>query len=150
MNPLSSLQKAVYQLVIAVVLLVMTGAYAFYAMKSPVATTESQPLTPKAKQTPVLTDPVALKGKTLFSDNCAACHALSDEVVVGPGLKNVHTRKEEAWLVKWVQNSGQLVKSGDPYAVALFNKFNKTPMPNFPFNEADIQAILQYIRVSGE
>ena len=31
----------------------------------------------------------AEKGKSLFTNNCAQCHAVTDEKVVGPGLKGI-------------------------------------------------------------
>src|SRR5690349_1128915 len=51
---------------------------------------------------PAAQDPAAVaEGKTLFTQNCTACHAISDEVVLGPGLKGVTQRRPEAWLISW-------------------------------------------------
>lgn len=87
------------------------------------------------------------KGKALFSGNCAQCHAVTDEIVVGPGLKGVRQRTPgDAWLQKWIRNSGALIASGDAYANQVFNKFQKIPMSNFPnLSDADITSILDYI-----
>lgn len=42
--------------------------------------------------TPTL-DPLAAQGRTLFSQNCATCHALTpDTVIVGPALAGIATR----------------------------------------------------------
>lgn len=93
----------------------------------------------------------AEKGKALFSNNCAQCHAITDEVVVGPGLKGVAQRAPGVpWLHKWIRNSSSVVASGDPYAVGIFNKFNKVQMSNFPnLTDADIDGILAYIDKSS-
>ena len=87
------------------------------------------------------------KGKTIYSNNCAQCHAVSDEVLVGPGLKNVQQRTPgKDWLYKWIRNSGTVIASGDAYAVGIYNKYNKVQMSNFPnLTDSDIDGILAYI-----
>ena len=88
-----------------------------------------------------------LQGKQLFVNNCAQCHAVTDQVVVGPGLRGVTTRTPgKEWLHNWIRNSSTVVASGDPYAVQLFNKFQKIQMSSFPnLTDADIDAILAYV-----
>lgn len=86
------------------------------------------------------------KGEKIFKENCASCHAPTDERVVGPGLKGATSRNNIAWLVKWVHNSQAVVASGDPYAVKIYNEFSKTPMTSFPsLSEDDIKAIFAYV-----
>ena len=67
-------------------------------------------------------DPV--KGKALFNSNCAACHKL-DAKSTGPALRGVAEKHDTAWLYKWIHNSSDMIKSGDPAAVKLFNENNK-------------------------
>ncbi len=93
-------------------------------------------------------DPV--KGKTLFNTNCAACHNL-DRPMTGPALRYVQARLEEEqglgrdWLDKWIRNSAGMVKSGDAYAVQIFNEYNGTAMTAFPqLSDQDISDILAY------
>lgn len=88
-----------------------------------------------------------VRGKQLFDGNCAQCHAVTEEIVVGPGLKGVTSRSPgEAWLVKWIRNSQAVVASGDPYAVQVYNKFQKIPMSSFTnLTDVDIKAILSYV-----
>ena len=52
------------------------------------------------------------EGEKLFNANCTSCHAINDKVV-GPALKDVDKRQSEAWLIKWIQNSQAVIKSGD-------------------------------------
>lgn len=88
----------------------------------------------------------AAKGEKLFKDNCAQCHAATNEQVVGPGLAGIESRKDIAWLKKWINNPMGVVASGDKYAVELFNKFNKTQMTAFPnFTEDDVKSIVAYV-----
>src|SRR5689334_23135921 len=83
-------------------------------------------------------------GEALFQSNCTSCHKIG-EVLIGPNLQGVTKRRPKEWLHKWVKNSQAVVKSGDPYAVELFNKFNKTPMTSFNLKDEEIDAILTYI-----
>ncbi|MDX2189294.1 MAG: cytochrome c3 family protein [Bacteroidota bacterium] len=89
-------------------------------------------------------------GKALFENNCTQCHAVSDEVVVGPGLKNVHSRRKLAWIQKWVRNSTLLINSGDKEAIEVFNKFNKVQMQSFAFSDPEITSIVAYIKSESE
>jgi mono/diheme cytochrome c family protein len=86
-------------------------------------------------------------GEALFNTNCKQCHSPGDNVVIGPGLKGVESRRNKDWIVKWVHNSQAVVKAGDPYGVALFNKFNGVVMTPFPnLKEDEIVSILTYIK----
>jgi mono/diheme cytochrome c family protein len=87
-------------------------------------------------------DPV--KGKALFNSNCAACHKL-DAKSTGPALRGVAEKHDTAWLYKWIHNSSDMIKSGDPVAVKLFNENNKSVMTSFPqLSTEDIDNIIAY------
>lgn len=89
----------------------------------------------------------AQDGKALFSANCASCHAVHKKLT-GPALAGVEDRwpnKEN--LHAWIRNSAAFLKTGDPYANALYNEFNKTAMNAFPnLKTEEIDAILAYIK----
>lgn len=87
-----------------------------------------------------------LLGEKVFKANCAACHSIGDNKIVGPGLKGINDKRKFEWLVKWIQNSPELIASGDADAKAIFEEFNKSPMPPQPVSEAEIKAILAYIQ----
>ena len=89
-------------------------------------------------------------GAALFKSNCVACHSIGKGVVIGPDLKDAHKRRPEDWLIKWIKNSQAVVKSGDAYAVALFNKFNKIPMTSFNLKDDEIKAMLAYVKAESE
>ena len=87
-------------------------------------------------------DPV--KGKELFNSNCAACHKL-DAKATGPALRGVANKYDMAWIYKWVQNSSELIKSGDAAAVKVFEENNKSVMTAFPqLSTGDIDNIIAY------
>ena len=86
----------------------------------------------------------AAKGKELFNTNCAACHKL-DGKATGPALRDVAAKYDKEWLLNWIKNSGELIKSGDAQAVKVFEENNKVPMPAFPqLSDEDIDNILAY------
>lgn len=88
----------------------------------------------------------AENGKTIFNTRCAACHNVN-KVVIGPALAGVDQRRSMDWIVNFVHGSQAMVKKGDKDAVALFEKFNKVPMPDHPDLSADdIQGIVEYIK----
>lgn len=87
-------------------------------------------------------DPVA--GEALFKANCAACHKL-DKKATGPALRNVASKYEKEWLFKWIKNSQEMIKAGDPLAVKLFAENNNAVMTAFPaLSDTDIENILAY------
>ncbi|WP_417350838.1 c-type cytochrome [Flavobacterium alkalisoli] len=87
-------------------------------------------------------DPV--KGKELFNSLCASCHKL-DGKSTGPALRGVADKHDREWLYKWVHNSSELIKSGDPVAVKLFADNNNVTMTAFPqLSNQDIDDIMAY------
>ena len=85
------------------------------------------------------------QGETLFNQTCVACHTIGGGRLVGPDLAQVHTRREEAWIVRFVQNSQELIAEGNADAVALFEEYNRLPMPPNAFSDDDVLAIIGYI-----
>lgn len=87
-------------------------------------------------------DPAA--GKALFNTHCAACHHL-DKNMTGPALRGVTERLDNEWLHKWIRNSSEVIKSGDAYAVKIFDEYKGSVMTAFPqLSDADIDNILAY------
>ena len=90
------------------------------------------------------------EGEKLFKANCTSCHAIETKIV-GPALKDVHKRRKEDWLLKWIKNSQAMVQAGDAVAVQLFNDNNKVPMLPFEtLKESEIKSILEYIKKESE
>lgn len=84
-------------------------------------------------------------GKALFNSLCAACHKPYAKSI-GPALNGVSDRRSKTWLVSWIHNSAEMISSGDAQAVAIFEEYNKTPMPAFPqLTEVEIDDILAYV-----
>lgn len=90
----------------------------------------------------------AQDGQTLFSQNCASCHAVNKKLV-GPALAGVEQRgpwKDRKELHAWVHNPAGFMKS-DAYAAGLYKEYNGVMMQAFPqLPEKDIDAIFDYIK----
>ncbi|MGN6164180.1 MAG: c-type cytochrome [Flavisolibacter sp.] len=90
--------------------------------------------------------PPVEEGKAIFSTRCAGCHNVN-KIVTGPALAGVNQRHSIDWIIKFVHSSQTVIKSGDEKAVALFEKFNKIPMPDHPDLTADnIKSIVEYVK----
>jgi mono/diheme cytochrome c family protein len=83
-------------------------------------------------------------GAQLFMP-CKACHNIGTGKLIGPDLSGVTKRRDKEWLYRFIKNSQDVVKSGDEYAVKLFEAHNKIPMPPFAYSDEQIDAVLNYI-----
>ena len=90
------------------------------------------------------------EGEELYKANCTACHQI-DGKLIGPALRNVGDKYSEEWLIKWIKNSAEMIASGDPDAIAIYEEYNKSPMTAFPyFSDDDVRSILAYIEQAPE
>ncbi|MDB4603351.1 c-type cytochrome [Cyclobacteriaceae bacterium] len=100
-------------------------------------------------QEDVIDPAIIASGEKLYNANCTQCHAIN-EVVIGPALKGIEERRERPWLLSWIKNSQKVIESGDEYAVALYEKYKKVAMPAYPFTDAEIISVLEYIDVASK
>jgi len=96
-----------------------------------------------------LAAPPSEEGKTIFAARCAACHNVG-KILVGPALAGVDQRRPIDWIVKFVHSPQTIIKSGDPYAVALFNKF-KVQMPDHTdLTDDNIKSVVEFIKTEAQ
>ena len=89
-------------------------------------------------------------GKQLFDTNCRTCHRVSERLI-GPPLDGVWERAPSIeWIQDFVRNSSAVIASGDPYAVNLFNEYNRVMMTSFPLADEDVMNILGYVKAEAE
>lgn len=88
----------------------------------------------------------AQDGERLFKSACAACHKTTNNKFIGPGLANVHEKRSIEWFKKFVASSQSFIKSGDAEALKIFEEYNKIIMPDHQFNDAELNAIYEYIK----
>lgn len=86
------------------------------------------------------------EGKTIFDTRSTSCHNVNKQVM-GPALAGIDQRRSIDWIIKFVHSPQTVVRSGDAYAIELFNKFNKIPMPDHPdLTDDNIKSIVEYIK----
>ncbi len=81
---------------------------------------------------------------------CKACHTIGGGKLVGPDLKGVSEKYDEAWLIEFIQNSQGMVQAGDERAVKVFNENNKIPMPPNALTDDQVKGVLLYIANGGK
>lgn len=91
-----------------------------------------------------LNDTIAQDGALIFKQNCSACHSIGGGKLVGPDLKGITKKRTKEWLTKFIISSTNLIKSGDPDAIAIYKEYNNSPMKDFPLTQEEISKILDY------
>jgi mono/diheme cytochrome c family protein len=69
--------------------------------------------------------------------------------VVGPDLKGVTARHDRAWLHHFIHSSQSVIRSGDPVATSLFQRYGRQVMPDHPLSDPEIDRLLAYIEAGG-
>lgn len=88
----------------------------------------------------------AAAGAAIFKQKCTACHGI-EKAVVGPALKGIDTKYDEAWLLKWIKNAPAFIASGDAQAVKA-SEYSPAMMSAFPeLSDDDIKNIIAYVKV---
>ena len=88
----------------------------------------------------------AAAGAAIFKQKCTACHGI-EKAVVGPALKGIDTKYDEAWLIKWIKNAPAFIASGDAQAVKA-SEYSPAMMSAFPeLSDDDIKNIVAYVKV---
>lgn len=87
---------------------------------------------------------LAASGKSVFETKCSACHKITDQKVVGPGLKGVTQRRKPAWILNMITNPEEMTKK-DPQAMKLLEE-HLTQMTFQNVTDDEAKAILEYMR----
>ncbi len=90
------------------------------------------------------------QGEAIFKKTCVACHTINKGRLVGPDLANIQQRRSDDWLNKFIKSSQTVINSGDSTAVAIFEEYNKLPMPDQALSDNDVKLVLNYISSLGE
>ena len=86
------------------------------------------------------------EGEKLFKSVCAACHTINKGRLIGPDLSGVYLKRDKEWLVDFIRSSQKLIKSGDTAAMAIYNEYNKIPMPDNQLSDEQILSLIEYIK----
>ncbi len=86
----------------------------------------------------------AAEGQSLFQAQCAACHSVGSNRVIGPGLQGIADRRNREWLVAFITQPDRMVADGDSIAVSLFEEY-QIPMPNLGLSRGQAESIIDYL-----
>ncbi len=89
-------------------------------------------------------------GEEIFKSVCAACHTINKGRLVGPDLSGIYQVRNNEWLISFIRSSQQFIKSGDTAAVAIYEQYNKIPMPDNRLTDEQILGVINYIKVSDQ
>lgn len=85
------------------------------------------------------------EGESVFRTKCVACHTVGGGNLVGPDLRGVTTRRDRAWLARWIAAPDRMLAAGDSLATGMLREFNNVPMPNLGLTDADVTAVIGYL-----
>lgn len=84
------------------------------------------------------------RGKAIYEMKCQACHRLDEQRVVGPGWKDITTRRKPEWIMNMITNV-DIMLDEDPEARKLL-ELCLMRMPNQNVSIGDARDILEYMR----
>ncbi|RZA03044.1 MAG: cytochrome c [Sphingobacteriaceae bacterium] len=87
---------------------------------------------------------MADKGEVIFNAKCSACHKMTEQKIVGPGLKDVTKRRTPEWIMNQITNPVEMSQK-DPVAKALLEK-HLTQMTFQNVTDEETRQLLEYFR----
>lgn len=91
-----------------------------------------------------LDGPMADLGLKVYDLKCAACHRLTDEKLVGPGWKDVTSRRTVEWIMNFSTNTDEMITK-DPAAQAMLEEC-MVRMPNQSLTDEDARNVYEFMR----
>ena len=87
---------------------------------------------------------MAERGSKIYDLKCSACHKLTEEKLVGPGWKNVTSRRKAEWVMNFATNTDEMLNK-DPAAQAMLEEC-LVRMPNQNLSDEDARGIYEFMR----
>lgn len=87
---------------------------------------------------------MAVRGEAIFTSKCSACHKVTADKVVGPGLLGLTERRTPEWIMNMITNPEEMTKQ-DPVAKALFEE-HLIQMTFQDVSDEETREILEYFR----
>src|SRR5215471_12266083 len=86
-----------------------------------------------------------------FRQNCVSCHTVGGGRLTGPDLKNITQRKEQEWLVEFLQSPQAMMDKGDPYVLKLQQEARGVVMPTISgMSKERAQALLTMLEAESK
>ena len=83
-------------------------------------------------------------GKSIYELKCMSCHRLTDERLVGPGWKDVTTRRQPVWIMNMIINVEMMLETDPEAQKQLEQCLVRMPNQNVSLDEA--RGILEFMR----
>ncbi|MFZ1704505.1 MAG: c-type cytochrome [Saprospiraceae bacterium] len=87
---------------------------------------------------------MADNGEKIAGVKCHSCHKLTDERLVGPGLKGVTERRAPYWIMNFITNPDPMIDKDPELQTQL--EICLLRMPNQSLTEDDARNVLEYLR----
>jgi mono/diheme cytochrome c family protein len=85
-----------------------------------------------------------------YEENCAVCHTIGGGDQAGPDLKGGTDRKDRDWLIRFILDPDDVVKSGDEYALELVANWGGVVMPEIDgLTRETAEALVNYIETES-
>jgi nitrite reductase (NO-forming) len=117
------------------------------APKTKAETAPAAPAPPptEASEKPTPEGAAPMPGAVLFkTKNCYTCHSIGKGKMIGPDLKGLFSRREEAWVMKYIADPVSMTKT-DPVAMKLKEEY-KTQMPNPVLTPKELEELVTYLK----
>lgn len=90
----------------------------------------------------------AAEGQAIFDQQCIGCHSIGGGKRVGPDLKDIILRRDEAWVKSFIANPNAMFET-DPIAQELLQEYNGVRMPPLGLSPEQVNAVVEYLRDPG-
>jgi hypothetical protein len=84
------------------------------------------------------------EGEKSFKAKCMSCHIMSEDKMIGPGLKGVTKRRRPEWIMNQMLNPMEMVKK-DSLSKELFQIY-QVQMTDMELSSHEARQILEYFR----
>lgn len=86
-------------------------------------------------------------GEYTFASNCAPCHTVGQGDKIGPDLLGVTSRRNPAWLKRFIASPQEMIAAKDPIATALYAKHQQVNMPNLRLSDSEVTDLIKYLEM---
>lgn len=90
----------------------------------------------------------AAEGQAIFDQQCTGCHSIGGGKRVGPDLKDIMLRRDEAWIKSFIANPNTMLDT-DPIAQEMLQEYNGVRMPAVGLSPEQVNAVVEYLRDPG-
>jgi protein SCO1/2 len=88
---------------------------------------------------------LAKRGEMLYKNRgCRMCHGIGKKMIA-PDLMGLEQRRSKDWITRWLKETNVMLAS-DSTAIQMAKEYNGARMPQQHITDADVDAILAYIR----